>query len=170
MCSGGIIESRDYISRDELATIMGSSLGRNPKRTLKFYEKIGLIPKAVLKRGRQGGVYACYPRAIVNYLEKIKELQAKGLSLREIKDRLECERGKLFMWMDPKCIDARFQSTLFVVYNFMLEHFKDGIDEKDMKVLLFLKREPELYKFILKQAEIMEKLKHGDHPQDHQEE
>jgi len=168
-----IADSENYITRDELATMMGSLLGKNPKRTLKFYEAIGLIPRATLMRGRRGGVYACYPRSIVDHLKKIKELQEKGLTLREIRDELRREQLE-------RMIADRTGGTLedwVAMLDLVRKYFKAGITERDMKVLAFLKQEePELYRFVLRHIEIREKLrslrklKGGDHPQDHQEE
>ena len=144
----------NYITRDELAVIMGSQLGRNPKRTLKFYEMMGLIPRAILTRGRRGGVSAYYPRSVINRLKKIKELQKRGLTLREIREKLKGNQV----------------SALELLREYLSRH---RINEMDAKVLLFLKfEEPELYRLISRIMEMRERLGKlegegaGDHPQD----
>lgn len=82
----------EWLTRDDVIKSVGrEKFGKDPKQTLQFYEKEGLIPKAVRKRGRNGGVYSCYRPEVVNTLLHMKSLQDEGYLLREIKALLDAK-------------------------------------------------------------------------------
>lgn len=88
----------EWLTRDDVIKSVGrEKFGKDPKQTLQFYEKEGLIPKAVRKRGRNGGVYSCYRPEVVNILSHIKSLQAEGYLLCEIKEMLDAKDMKATM-------------------------------------------------------------------------
>jgi len=65
--------------------------------TLRFWQKIGLIPHP--ERRRDGtGTIAMYPAVALAVIERIRNLQKAGLTLKEIRPIL---RGMVATWNDP---------------------------------------------------------------------
>jgi len=56
-------------------------LGKNPYRTLIYYQQEGLLPQAEGMRGRE----ALYPDKIINIIKRIRVFQRGGDTLAEIK-------------------------------------------------------------------------------------
>lgn len=88
----------DWVTRDDIIEEIGrEKFGKDPKQTLQFYEKKGLIPRAVRKRGRKGGVYSCYKPEVIQTLIHIKNLQNEGYLLDEIKELLKLKKLRAIM-------------------------------------------------------------------------
>ncbi len=66
-----------------------------PKKTVRYYEEIGLLSPPV----RTEGNYRLYSRETVEKLKFIKKAKALGLTLKEIKGIIRCSRAGL----EPCC-------------------------------------------------------------------
>lgn len=69
-------------------------LGSNPEEVIKFYTKLGLIPKPKRKRAKDNKGKATelyYPESSLDKLAQIKALKSEGLSLDEIRDSFAFE-------------------------------------------------------------------------------
>lgn len=69
-------------------------LGSDPIKTIKFYTKLGFIPKPKRKKAkgsprREAALY--YPESTLDKLVQIKALKSKGLTLDEIRDGFAIE-------------------------------------------------------------------------------
>jgi DNA-binding transcriptional MerR regulator len=67
------------------------------RSTLRFWQKIGLIPHPVRRRDGTGTI-AMYPAVALTVIERIRNLQKAGLTLKEIRPLL---RGMVATWNDP---------------------------------------------------------------------
>jgi len=69
-------------------------LGSNPEQVIRFYTKLGLIPKPKRKRAKDARLKATelhYPESALDKLAQIKALKSEGLSLDEIRDSFAFE-------------------------------------------------------------------------------
>jgi DNA-binding transcriptional MerR regulator len=69
-------------------------LGSEPEKVIRFYTKLGLIPKPERKRaknprGKATNLY--YPESTLDKLAQIKALKSEGLSLDEVRDSFALE-------------------------------------------------------------------------------
>lgn len=94
--------------------------------TLRYYERLGLLPKAL----RTHGGYRLYGAQMVDRLAFIKRAQRAGFSLEEIKQMLSLEK-------------ANSQSCLRVLE--MLEHKLDHLNDQYEQIKR-LRRELSIYK------------------------
>ncbi len=67
------------------------------RSTLRFWQKIGLIPHPVRRRNGTGTI-AMYPAVALAVIERIRNLQKAGLTLKEVRPLL---RGMVATWNDP---------------------------------------------------------------------
>jgi len=67
------------------------------RSTLRFWQKIGLIPHPVRRRDGTGTI-AMYPAVALAVIERIRNLQKAGLTLKEVRPLL---RGMVATWNDP---------------------------------------------------------------------
>ncbi len=72
----------------------GINLGEDPVKTIRFYTRLGFIPKPIRKKrkddkGKSTKLY--YPEFTLDKLAEIKALKSKGLSLDEIRDSFALE-------------------------------------------------------------------------------
>ncbi|HEY7535383.1 MAG TPA: MerR family transcriptional regulator [Thermodesulfobacteriota bacterium] len=72
----------------------GINLGEEPVKTIKFYTKLGFIPKPIRKKtkgGKANRAKLCYPKFTLDKLAQIKALKSQGLSINEIRDSFALE-------------------------------------------------------------------------------
>jgi len=72
----------------------GINLGVNPAKTIRFYTRLGFIPKPTRKKSKEGKVKSTklyYSEFTLDKLAEIKALKSKGLSLDEIRDSFALE-------------------------------------------------------------------------------
>lgn len=85
------------ITKDELISTLeaeGVDLGKNPKRNLTFWAKIGVIPKPKLVyRGGKIGLVAYYDDRVIALIRELRSYQRRYV-LQQIKEKFERE-GKL---------------------------------------------------------------------------
>ena len=80
------------------------------KRTFEYYQRLGLIPPPKKRVGKYGrGVYGYYSSDITKQLATIRDLQAQGQSLSEIKKTLKTRVTERFKAVLKKHAD-RFSS------------------------------------------------------------
>jgi DNA-binding transcriptional MerR regulator len=69
-------------------------LGSNPEEVIRFYTKLGLIPKPKRRRAKHSKEKATklyYPESTLDKLAQIKALKSEGLSIDEIRDSFAFE-------------------------------------------------------------------------------
>src|SRR3972149_6478969 len=72
----------------------GINLGEDPAKTIRFYTRLGFIPKPIRKRSKNGKgklTKLYYSEFTLDKLAEIKALKSKGLSLDEIRDSFALE-------------------------------------------------------------------------------
>lgn len=72
----------------------GINLGEDPAKTIRFYTRLGFIPKPIRKRSKDGkgkSTKLYYPEFTLDKLAEIKALKLNGLSLDEIRDSFALE-------------------------------------------------------------------------------
>lgn len=70
------------------------NLGEDPAKTIRFYTRLGFIPKPIRKRSKDGkgkSTKLYYPEFTLDKLAEIKALKSNGLSLDEIRDSFALE-------------------------------------------------------------------------------
>ncbi len=72
----------------------GINLGEDPAKTIRFYTKLGYIPKPIRRKSKDGKVRTTklyYPESTLDKLAQIKALKSQGLSIDEIRDSFALE-------------------------------------------------------------------------------
>lgn len=83
-------QGRDRLIAQDLAKLAheaGISLGSNPVRTILYYKQLGLLSPHIVQEGSVRRAY--YSRDHVTVLQLIKQLQARGFTLPEIRNSLQ---------------------------------------------------------------------------------
>lgn len=76
-------------TRDQRIGAIASATGLTPD-AIRYYERIGLVPKPV----RSAGGFRLYPPDTVRRIRFIKQAQTLGLELKEIRDLLRPANGR----------------------------------------------------------------------------
>jgi len=80
----GQLRTQELIEKLEKSGIIIS------KRTIEYYQELGLLPRPLRKKGAKtgGGVLGYYQPNVVDIIRSIHTQKDKGLTLSEIKDNL----------------------------------------------------------------------------------
>lgn len=127
-------------------------LGADPEKTIKFYTKLGFIPKPTIRKtkdGRDKSARLYYPESTLDRLAHIKALKSQGLSLDEIRDSFALEyvqnalRDLLSRADDEKIrqlarIIGSKENELEAIIEAPLVYIIEGMSQEEAKRLLTL--------------------------------
>jgi len=83
----GAPEPERLLSRDELVDRLGYYHVEADATDLRFWEQKGILPRPVRQR-RDGAMRTTYPEWVISLVQRIRQLQAEGFSLEQIRPRL----------------------------------------------------------------------------------
>lgn len=92
-----IPESEPKLTIGELVKMAAGADFEVDSVTLRFWQKEGVLPYPERKRIDRG-TYAMYPMIALVFIEHVRDMQAAGLTLKEIKPRI---RGLVDTFNDP---------------------------------------------------------------------
>lgn len=101
-------------------------------QTIRFYEKIGLLPKPARSENR----YRQYGKADLNRIEFIKKAKALGLGLKEvghildIKDHGQRPCAEVRKILNEKLTEVRKQVRLLHAFQKELQEYLEGLPER----------------------------------------
>lgn len=130
----------------------GINLGEDPVKTIRFYTRLGFIPKPIRKRrkddkGKSTKLY--YPEFTLDKLAEIKALKSRGLSLDEIRDSFALEYvQKALQDLLSKADDEKVrqlariigskENELEAIIEAPLVYIIEGMSQEEVKKLLTL--------------------------------
>ena len=130
----------------------GINLGEDPAKTIRFYTRLGFIPKPIRKKrkddkGKSTKLY--YPEFTLDKLAEIKALKSKGLSLDEIRDSFALEYvQKALQDLLSKADDEKVrelariigskENELEAIIEAPLVYIIEGMSQEEVKKLLTL--------------------------------
>jgi len=128
------------------------NLGEDPAKTIRFYTRLGFIPKPIRKRSKDGkgkSTKLYYPGFTLDKLAEIKALKSKGLSLDEIRDSFALEYvQKALQDLLSKADDEKVrqlariigskENELEAIIEAPLVYIIEGMSQEEVKKLLTL--------------------------------
>lgn len=130
----------------------GINLGEDPVKTIRFYTRLGFIPKPIRKRRKDDkgkSIKLYYPEFTLDKLAEIKALKSKGLSLDEIRDSFALEYvQKALQDLLSKADDEKVrqlarivgskENELEAIIEAPLVYIIEGMSQEEVKKLLTL--------------------------------
>jgi len=83
----GTPEPKGLLSRDELVDRLRYYRIEADATDLRFWEQRGILPRPVRQR-RDGAIRTTYPEWVISLVRRIRQLQAEGFSLEQIRPRI----------------------------------------------------------------------------------